>query len=1118
MKKKLITFLKWYNYALSSKTIKTMKITLLLLTLGLSNIYASVFSQSLNIDLHLKNASLKESFESIEQKTNYKFLYRSDLVDINKTTSIETNGNTTLDLLLTKLLKNAQISYKIVTENLIVLTPLQPSMISGTVTDAITGESLPGVSITIEGTKSGTVSNSAGYFSLKLPSPNSVLVFSYLGYITKKEDVSGKSVLNISLKPDIKKLDEVIVVGYGTQKKSDVTGAISVISEKSLRKIPAANIASVLQGMGAGLDIQNNGGNNQPGSTPVIRIRGERSLSGGNDPLIVLDGIPYDGSLNDISPDDIVSTQVLKDASSTAIYGARGSNGVILINTSRGKEQKLTINYSGYVGFNKPLGKFDLMNGEQFALFKKWAKFNGSPTGAYTGIDDPKLVTDAFTDLTELAGYTKGVNTDWQSLMYKTSVNTNHQISLNGGTNKTKYAASLGYYNSTGVYDKQGMKRYSLKLSIDQQIGKYVKAGFNSLNSYTLLAGLDVNPMSQALQASPFLSPYNDDGTLRGFLGTSQTIWNPLADFVDDAFKDDNIRLSTFTTGYLDIDLPQGFKYKLNVGIQINPETEKKYYDKNTTKQLGLRSWGHDKTITGYNYTVENILTYDKTIAQKHNINFTGVYSLQEKKTEWYQTEFTDILSDQIGYYNPSLASNQTADGGFEKWDMLSYMGRLNYNYMEKYLFTFTVRSDGSSRLAEGKKWQTFPTGAIGWNIEREDFMKQLKIISALKLRASYGTVGSTAVSPYQTMGGLSGTKYNYGSINVLGYYPTDASNYNLVWEKTTSFNVGLDFGLLKNRITGSVEYYFQDTKDLLMDQALPATSGIPNKMKMNIGKTSNKGLEFTVNSVNLNGDGKDHFFWSSDINLYFTRQKIKQLASGATVDKNNNWFVGQPNNVFYDYKRIGIWQNTKADSALAASYGLTTQGSSSVIGTIKVADINNDHQINDLDKVILGHRQPDLEGGITNTFGFKNFDLSVVMNFKVGGMMSSDMYGGWMDTFQGVYNNLNVHYWTSSNGENFWPKPNSSQQNTQYKSTLCYFNAGYLKIRTMTLGYTVPASLLTRLGVQSARFYVTATNPVTLFSEFVNKYHGLDPETSSNVGINTPSMWSMLFGLNVTF
>lgn len=1009
--------------------------------------------------------------------------------------------------------------------------PAASTVITGKVLDEKSGP-LPGVTIKVTGTTSGTLTDVDGNFKINVPNANATLVFTYIGY--GNQTVKAAPGMVVKLSPGGgKDLDEVIVVGYGTRKKSDVTGAISAVSEKALRDIPAGNIATALQGTAPGISIQKSGGNSHPASAPSIRIRGERSLGEGvnNSPLIIVDGVPFNGNLNDISQDDITSAQILKDASATAIYGSRGANGVVLINTRRGKNQKAVIGYSGYAGFNKVLGQYDVMDANEFLQLKKWARVNGSAAGFYTGVNDPSLVSDdpaktVFSDKTEYAQYLAGNNNNWQNMLYKTALLTNHQVSVTGGTENTQYDMSVGYYQAGGIYPGQSMNRYSAKLSIDHKLGKYIKVGLSSLNSYNLAKGVNLNPVEQYLRASPYSTPYLANGTLSTFLpGSNQNVWNPLSDFVPGALVDDLKRLNTFTTAYLEADLTHGFKYKLNTGIEINPETQGKFYGSNTTKQLGTQNYGYNLNRTGYNYTIENILTYDKVFAKDHAVNFTGLYSLQKTQYEVNEVNYRDIPADYLQYYNPRYALNTTSQGEFNKGSILSYMGRLNYTYKDKYLLTFTMRSDGSSRLAEGNKWHSFPSAALGWNAGREAFLKNSKVVSALKFRASYGTVGNQAINPYETVGGLTNNYYNFGGTNVQGTYPDPGlpANVTLGWEYTTSLNFGVDFGLFNNRITGSVEYYQQKTSDLLLYQTLPRTSGY-SRIRNNIGNTENKGMEFNLSTINFAGDGKKNFSWTTDINVFFNRNKITKLLDGVTRDLANNWFIGSPNGVFFDYKRTGIWQNTPEDLVLAQRLGLTTTqaayltGPNSLVGTVKVEDVNGDNRITADDRIIVGTRQPKFEGGVTNRFAYKNLDFTVVTYFKLGGMLNSSIHTSFANTLQGVYNNLDVDYWTPTNPVNYWPKPNSSTQFPAYNGTLDNFSASYLKIRTLTLGYTMPANPLKFIGVKSARIYATASNPFILFSPYKKDGKGLDPETNGNIDQITPASWSMLFGVNVSF
>jgi len=1115
------------------KFLLTMKFICLFLLVTIFQGKAASFAQ--RVTLNVKNASIDKVFESLNKQTNYNFYYNDELIKKAQAISLSVT-NAPLMEVLKQCFSGQPFTYSI-NKNIIVLRPYtaeeellrQEIVVSGKVTDD-KGAGIPGASIKVKGTSQATSTSSDGNFSIKT-NENAVLIISYIGFATQEVAVQGRSTINISLKQSEEELAELIVVGYGTRKKSDLTGAISSIDEKRIREIPSGNIATALQGSAPGMSVLKSGGNSHPGAPPAIRIRGERSLGALNDPLIILDGIPFNGNLNDISQDDVVGATILKDASATAIYGSRGANGVILISTRRGKDGKPVVNYSGYAGFNKTLGDYDVMDAEEFLLFRKWARINGSAPNTYTGINDPSLTSDEptktiFSDKTEYNLYKAGTNTNWQDLLYKTALLSNHQIGVSGGTETTQYDVSVGYYTAGGIYPGQGMDRYSVKLSIDHKLGKFIKVGLSSLNSYNLTKGLNLNPVSQFLQASPFSTPYLPDGTLSTFLpGSNMNVWNPLSDFTPGNILDDVKRLNTFTTAYLEADLTHGFKYKLNTGIELSPETQGKFYGSNTTKQLGTPNYGYNRTATGYNYTVENILTYDKTIAEDHALNFTGLFSLQKTRTEVNDVSYRDVLADYIQYYNPRYASSVTSTGDFMKASILSYMGRLNYTYKNKYLLTATLRADGSSRLAAGNKWHSFPSAAVGWNIKNEKFLENNKTISTFKLRGSYGRIGNQAIGAYETIGGLTGIYYNYGGTNVQGTYPNpDApANVTLGWEYTSTLNFGLDYGLLNNRITGSVEYYQQKTSDILLYQTLPRTSGY-NKIRNNIGNTENSGMEFNLSTVNFEGADQNSFKWTTDLNVFFNRNKITKLASGVTMDLANSWFVGSPNGVIFDYKRVGLWQNTPEDIALAVKYGLAANetayltGSNSLVGTVKVADINGDNKITADDREILGARQPKLEGGMTNRFVYKNFDFSFVTYFKYGGKLKSGIHGGWSNTFQAGYNNLDVDYWTPDNPVNYWPKPNSTLQNPMYKSTLDLFDASYLKIRTVTLGYTLPAKVLKSIGARSARVYTTASNPFTFFSPYMRDAKGLDPETNSKIEEVTPALWSMLFGLNISF
>jgi TonB-dependent starch-binding outer membrane protein SusC len=1008
-------------------------------------------------------------------------------------------------------------------------------------------EPLSGVTIGIKGMNRTTLSLSDGSFAIDAPA-NATLQISYVGFISREVKVGNvnQSALSLQLLPDKNELNQVVVVGYGTRKKSDVTGSIVSISEQSIKDIPAANLTQALQGQAAGIDIQKSNGNSKPGATPSIMIRGARSLTASNAPLIVVDGIPFNGNINDLNQDDVSSVEVLKDASATAIYGSRGANGVILVSTKRGRPGKPVVTYNGYAGFVKPVNDYPLMNTQEFSEFKKWALYlgrfvtvGGVQVYKYSGPNDSALIAENFSP-EEIQSMKTGRSTDWQKLMYKTGIITNHQLSVTGGTDITQYALSGGYFKETGIYPTQAFERYSLKISVDQQLGKIFKVGLSTLNTFTTTEGEGMNPMGQAVRASPLVSPFDSTGALlNDFVpGSASQVWNPLADFIKGAVTERRKRFGTFTTLFVDVNILPGLKYRFNAGVDIRSDVYGYFFASKTSKRLGQPSDASNRMNFRTNYTLENIVTYDKTFAQRHKVNVTGLLSFQDQATQSNDFRYGSISADYLQYYNPIYASNlQAGDPDniyYEKWDILSYMGRVNYGFDDKYLLTLTVRVDGSSRLAPGNKYKTFPSASVAWNIHREAFMQGIDKISQLKLRASYGRVGNTAISPYQTLGRLSPVNYNYGTSLVTGVFPSNAPNSILTWEYTATANIGLDFGLFRNRISGSIELYKQKTSDLLLPQQLPPTSGIPERVVTNVGSTENKGLEIQVSTINIQGKGRNNFSWTTDLNFYLNRGKITGLANGVLADIGNRWFVGQPLGVFYDYKKLGIWQNTPEDSALVKKlFGAgALVGSSSRIGTIRVADLGGpngkpDSVINDAyDRMILGSSQPKWEGGITNRFSYGGFDLTVILFARWGHTISSSLHGGgFVNTFQGTYNNIKTRYWTPLNREPDYPKPNANATNTSNGSLLGFFNGSYVKVRTISLGYSLPPAMLKRFGGRSIRIYATAEDPFILFSPFVKKYGGLDPEAgggasnpaNASLAFDTPSNWSMIFGVNIT-
>lgn len=999
------------------------------------------------------------------------------------------------------------------------------STISGKVTST-TGEPVAGATVSVKGTSTGANTGADGSFTIPA-AKGAILVVSSVNYASKEITVGDDNIINIQLSPAATDLGEVVVVGYGTQRKEAVTGSVASIGGERMREVPSPNISQALQGRLAGVDISQT--STRPGATMQIRIRGTRSLTADNNPLIVLDGIPFIGSLADINPNDIKSIDVLKDASATAIYGARGANGVILVTTDKGsKNRKPRVNYSGYVGAQKVFAKYPMMNGPEFAALRKAA--NLYPNGQ----DEAD-----------------SLNTDWQDLFYQTGIVTDHTISLSGGSETGSYNFGGGYYLNQGVIPTQQYKRYSLRGSIDQQVGKLVRVGFTTNTNYNQTEGSQVGLYS-TLSMTPISTPYNADGTLkRGIRMAADNQYIYTKDHVK-GLRDNNQWLNetrgfaTYNAIYGEVKAPflDGLKYRVNLGLDYIQTNNGVYTGAGVGDALNpttASSASVDNRNT-LHWTLENLLTFDRTFG-KHAINAVALYSVEQNKYNRSNMAARDIPSDAFQFYNLGQAGGQLTidpiNQEYQLWGLQSVMGRVMYAYDNRYMFSATVRSDASSRLAPGHKWHTYPALSVGWNIANESFMQELAIFNNLKLRAGFGQTSNQAVLPYATLGKLDTRPYNFGATNYgTGLYVSELPNPNLGWEFSKTWNFGLDFSILKNRLSGTIEYYITKTEDILYKLGLPPTSGVPS-YTANIGATENKGFELALNGTIL--DNVNGFTWDAGVNFYVNNNKLTSLASGTTRDEGNWWFVGHNINAIYDYEREGLWQ--KDDPYLST---LEPGGN---IGMIKVKytggykpDGTPERAIGPADRQVLDV-DPDWQGGFNTRVAYKGFDLSVVGFYRKGGILFSTIHGssGYLNMLSGRRNNLKVDYWTPENTNAKYPKPGGiiSGDNPKYGSTLSYFDGSFLKIRTITLGYDFNQRLIKNRDLK-LRMYFTAQNPFVMFSPF-HKESGLDPETNSFgnenvasggaisssqdllrrmliVGFNTPSTRNYIVGVNLTF
>ena len=978
------------------------------------------------------------------------------------------------------------------------------SKVSGKVVDA-SGEPVIGASVMVKGSSIGAITDFDGNFTVTDVPSNATLVISYVGYYTQNIRLKGESTLNVTMEEDRQQLDEVVVVGYGVQRKSDVTGALTRVGEKELNTKPVTNAFEALQGKAAGVDITTS---ERPGTVGSIRIRGTRSISADQGPLYVVDGVPLQsGGIETLNPRDIESIDILKDASSTAIYGSRGANGVVLVTTKRGQEGKMQVSYAGSMTFEKIVDKSPAMKASDYITWRRWAKYNQDPQN-YTPGDQPTIEQDKTFfegDAIALANVMKGwesgtwdgskvTDTDWTDFVTRTGITQEHTISARGGAKNLAGFVSFGYMNNKGTQKGQNYERYNLTATADVQGTKWFKAG-GSINAsygvqkygYSVPYGTSTGAKelySAAKSILRYTLPYDDNGEIVLQPGGSTTNtysiideWNKSND------QRENIRVLGSFYAQVDfgqiVDALNGLQYKMQFGPDFRYYRRGNFLDSSSISRAGGKNSASRSDERQFAWTLDNMLLYNRIFGQ-HSFGLTLLQSASKRNNESSSMSelgvtIPSFLWNNMGAIDITDPAYQASMGtGLTEYALSSYMIRLNYGFMDRYLLTASARWDGSSVLAEGNKWDFFPTMALGWRMEQEEWLKNVKWIDQMKLRLGVGVTGNSAVGPYGTLGVISSywMPFSTGNTQIFvtnePYYTSGANlmpNKNLGWEKTTQWNLGLDFSFLKGRIGGTIDLYTSRTKDLLLSMSVPSLSGYP-AMMANIGQTKNKGIEVTLNTIPVMT--KD-FVWSSNLNMAYQKDEIVELANGKEDDINNTWFIGESIAVHFGYESNGLWQESDA----AEMEKFNANGHKFTAGSVRPVDQNGDYKIDADDRVILGNKNPRLTAGWSNTFTWKGIELSVELLGRFKYMISTGGEGQ-----LGMYQQREIDYWTPNNTGAEWQKPVYSQAGgDSYSGLLGFKDASFVKIRNLSLGYNFDKKLLNSIGLNALKIYVQGRN-----------------------------------------
>lgn len=1070
--------------------------------------------EDIYISIDLKNASIAKVFESISEQTSFNFAYKESMIEKNQTISL-TEVDQSLGNVLREVAQKTNVQFRRVDETIhvnkresraarAVSEELLDISIAGKVTDE-TGAGLPGAGILVKGTGDGTVSDLDGNYKLDVPSSESVLVISFVGYKTQELTVGSRSTIDISMEVDATALEEIVVVGYGEVNRRDLTGAIGSVQSVDIVRNNPVQAAQALQGQVAGVNI--NKISNRPGEGFNIDIRGLSNFdgAGASQPLVVVDGV-MGADMNVLNPNDIESIDVLKDASSTAIYGSRGANGVIIITTKRGKSGTPKITYNSYVGTKVMAHMPTFQTAQEFAthVFDLWPAETGNT------LSSSRQPTDS-----ELAKVASGEDANWIDLVTESAIQTSHTLGLTGGTEKTTYDFSVGYLNEGGNTIHSGFKRYTIKGGMESAINDKVKVGLTSYYTFSKQVLSSHETLRSAFRARPTgtlltedLQP-NDaagDSDWNGysiFMGINDNqVINPVIEAQPENYQREQRTSSILANAYIDYEPIEGLSFRSSISTAVSNRQDGEYRGNYTKSQKTTRGARASlQTVGVSSYTLDNILTY-KLNSGDHDVSVTGLHSLFQQRDQASNMSAQDLPYNSLWY---GLGTGNVTGWGTDliERSIMSYMGRVNYTFKDKYLLTVTGRTDGASQLSEGNKWQFFPSVALAWRMGDEEFIKNTNLFSDLKLRVSYGEVGNaSSVDPYQTQSTIAQTYYDFGGSSGNGFAINNLSNRDLVWERSKELNLGLNVGFAQNRVTAAIEIYNRNTVDLILGDKLPNSTGYTDVIA-NVGEIKNAGVEILLNTVNI---AKQDFTWNSTITFTKNNNEVTKLTGGLTEDIGNNRFVGEAVNSLYYWEKNGIWQTSEAD--IADGYGfLPGQG--------KFVDQNNDGIINDAeDRVIVGNETPSFLMGIRNKINYKNFDFSFFAYTRQGVMWRSNyLRGTFGDTGNTRYNHdATLDYWTQDNPSNtYWGFNGAGPGNS--KNSFSVVSANFVRISDITVGFTLPESALSKLGLSFARVYAQANNPFVFTS-----YKGFNPEYNGSTYNDDVSFATYMLGLNVSF